>query len=77
MYFGTYTEYRVIEGIPEEGVMLEVVNVQHGVLHTRVNNILFENGRGFCYVSYNHYCFSTRCHSYWLVGKLSCDCPAR
>jgi hypothetical protein len=46
--FGTYTEYRVIEGIPEEGVMLEVVNVQHGVLHTRVvNNILFENGRGF------------------------------
>ena len=45
--FGTYTEYRVIEGIPEEGVMLEVVNDQHGVRHTRVNNILFENGRGF------------------------------
>ena len=45
--YGTYTEYRVIAGIPAENVMLEIIGVENGVLLTRVNNILFENGRGF------------------------------
>lgn len=45
--FGTYSEYRVVEGIPEIGSMLEVIDVDNGVLLTRVNNSLFENGRGY------------------------------
>ena len=45
--YGTYTEYRVIAGIPAENVMLEIIGVENGVLLTRVNNTLFENGRGF------------------------------
>lgn len=45
--YGTYTEYRVIEGAPEKDAMLEIIDVQSGVLLTRVNNSLFENGRGY------------------------------
>lgn len=45
--YGTYTEYRVIEGVPEKDAMLEIIDVQSGVLLTRVNNSLFENGRGY------------------------------
>ncbi|EME7112769.1 hypothetical protein M4I95_07460 [Enterococcus faecium] len=45
--YGTYTEYRVIEGVPEKDAMLEIIGVQSGVLLTRVNNSLFENGRGY------------------------------
>jgi hypothetical protein len=45
--YGTYTEYRVVDGIPEKDAMLEIVDVQSGVLLTRVNNRLFENGRGY------------------------------
>ncbi|EJC3746260.1 hypothetical protein [Enterococcus faecium] len=45
--YGTYTEYRVIEGLPEKDAMLEIIDVQSGVLLTRVNNSLFENGRGY------------------------------
>ncbi|MET1152137.1 hypothetical protein ABWR62_11620 [Enterococcus faecium] len=45
--YGTYTEYRVIEGVPEKDAMLEIIDVQSGVLLTRVNNGLFENGRGY------------------------------
>ncbi|WP_279285126.1 hypothetical protein [Enterococcus faecium] len=45
--YGTYTEYRVIEGVPEKVAMLEIIGVQSGVLLTRVNNSLFENGRGY------------------------------
>jgi hypothetical protein len=37
----------VIAGIPAENVMLEIIGVENGVLLTRVNNTLFENGRGF------------------------------
>ena len=40
--FGTYTEYRVVAGIPAENVMLE-----NWILLTQVNNTLFENGRGY------------------------------
>lgn len=45
--FGTYTEYRVLEGVPQKGCMLEITEIQAGVLLTRVNNDLFENGRGY------------------------------
>ena len=45
--YGTYTEYRVIEGVPEKDAMLEIIDVPSGVLLTRVNNSLFENGRGY------------------------------
>lgn len=45
--FGNHSEYRVIEGIPEAGAMLEVIDVENGILMTRVNNALFENGRDF------------------------------
>ena len=40
--YGTYTEYRVIEGLPEKDAMLEIIDVQSGVLLTRV-----KNGRGY------------------------------
>ena len=45
--FGTYTEYRVVAGIPAENVMLEIIGVENGILLTQVNNTLFENGRGY------------------------------
>jgi hypothetical protein len=45
--FGTYTEYRVVAGIPTENVMLEIIGVENGILLTQVNNALFENGRGY------------------------------
>lgn len=50
--FGSYTEYRVAEGIPEKNVMLEVFDVVSGVLLTRVNPVLFENGEGFLHVDF-------------------------
>lgn len=46
-FLGTYSEYRVIEGIPEKDCMLEIMDVENGILLTRVNNQLFENGRDF------------------------------
>lgn len=45
--FGTYTEYRVVAGIPAENVMLEIIGVENGILLTQVNNTLFENVRGY------------------------------
>lgn len=46
-FLGTYLEYRVVEGIPETGCMLEIIDVDKGIVLTRVNNSLFENGRDF------------------------------
>lgn len=42
--FGMPFTYKVIEGIPEVGTMLEVVSYDSQFLHVRVNNELFENG---------------------------------
>lgn len=41
--FGSWYDYKVIEGIPEAGVMLEVVDFTPNELLVRVNNYLFES----------------------------------
>lgn len=41
--FGSWYDYKVVEGIPEKGVMLEVIDYTPSQLLVRVNNSLFES----------------------------------
>lgn len=40
---GTLYDYKVVEGIPDVGVMLEVIDYNSRELLVRVNNALFES----------------------------------
>lgn len=40
---GTWYDYKVVEGIPDAGVMLEVVDYNNRELLVRVNNALYES----------------------------------